>query len=105
MQYQFQSIQQHIHTNSSGHIKRITEGVAVRDGQGVKAVEVQQNNDIRRAIRPLSTPEVTNIQAKKFMPALFEDCHGDCQKAKKTKKTRKAAKKVKKTKKQKRVTK
>jgi hypothetical protein len=104
MQYQFQSIQQHVHRDPSGHIKRVTEGVAIRTGPGVKAVEIQQNNDIRRAVRPLTTPELANIQGKQFMPKLFADCHGDCN-AKTPKKTRKAAKKVKKTKKKKRGTK
>jgi hypothetical protein len=101
--YEFQSIQQHVMMGPNGHLKRVTEGVALQNGEGIKAVEIQSNDDVKRAVRPLSTPEVANIQGRKFMPNLFQECHGDCHaQATKKRKVRKAAKKAKTKKQQKR---
>ncbi len=96
--YQFKSIQEHVHMGPGGTLKRVTEGVALQNGQGVKAVEIQQNKDIQRAVRPLSATEITNIQGKQFMPKLFADCHGDCQAKAEQGEQGKKGKQVKKTK-------
>ena len=96
-EYEFRSVQQHIVRDADGHLRRVIEGVALKNGQGVKAVEIQENSDVHRGVRPLSNTEIQNIQGRKFMPNLFKDCHNDCKTAKKPRK----ASKLKKTKKKK----
>ena len=91
--YTFHSVQTHF-KKANGHMEEITEAISVKNGKGQKTVRKRVNNTVRVAKRPLSITELSNIRNKKFMPTLFEDCHGDCSasakaKAKANGKTRK----------------
>lgn len=75
--FTFNSVQTHIRALPNGR-EEVTEAVSIRNGKGTKTVRTRKNKQLKVSKKKLSPKEIKNIKNRKFMPALFEECHNDC---------------------------
>jgi hypothetical protein len=94
--FSYNSVQTHS-TYVDGKITEVTEATRIKNGKGIKTVKKKNGRKIISKTLPLTSVEIKNIQTRKFMPSLFADCHGHCNKQiVKSKKTRKVKQRTKK---------
>ena len=75
--FSYNSVQTHVKM-VEGKRMETTEATSIRNGKGFKTVKKRIGSRTRTARKRLSPSEIRNIRNKKFMPRLFQDCHGAC---------------------------
>ena len=95
--FSYNSVQTHS-SYVNGKLSEVTESTSIRNGKGSKNVKKRQGKKVMSKTLPLTSSEIKNIQTRKFMPALFQDCHnGLCATNKSIRKTRKVKPRTKKS--------
>jgi hypothetical protein len=61
-----------------GKKTEVTEAITIRNGKGTKTVKKRKGTNISKKSIPLTSSEIEKIRTRKFLPSLFDKCHGHC---------------------------
>lgn len=75
--FSYNSVQTHSEY-VDGKRTEVTEAIQIRNGKGKKTVKKHKGNKMSKKTITLTNTEIKNIQTRKFMPSLFDECHGHC---------------------------
>ncbi len=90
--FSYNSVQTHS-SYFNGKLSEVTESTKIRNGKGSKTVKKRQGKKVMSKTLPLTSSEIKNIQTRKFMPSLFQDCHNGLCVTNKTRKVKRRTKK------------